>query len=578
MDGQFAPEGDDGRDWADGSRQRMDADQRDNQKGPRRGPKYTSRPGFPDRLFADIRIEPPVLSEFRADKKMGKLSGKRRQFAPRAKESAGPPPEDYREGLSKLLPNWMVIRPLSSNLPSPVTMILIALALVSAILSPILAGNMMLALVFVAGFFTIIAGVALLKWPIVGLASLPIISLVVSYTLGTGSQTGINATAMLVLLLTGTWLLEMLVHNRQIRLLPFRPITASLLLIIVALVSFGFGQFNWFPTNSAPLTAQVGGLMIFMLSVCAFLVYAHQVRSINELQWINWIFLASGFLFLLMRNFRFLRPYVRQFFVQEASQGSVFFIWLVSLAAGQLLINKKLHPAVRILLGGLILLFFYQNMGIGRAWASGWLPVLVSLMVIVILYKPRLGIAIAALGAIVVLATPGLLSGLLSEGDNSYSIITRVEAWRILVEIIKVSPLLGVGMANYYWYTSMFRILGYQIQFNSHNNYIDIIAQTGLVGVTIFIWFLWEVWRVGWRTLSKAPEGFARAYVIAAIGGLAGTAFAGLLGDWVIPFVYNVGLNGYRMSVFAWVFLGGLLAVAKLVLPIDEKVQLPAAG
>jgi hypothetical protein len=66
--------------------------------------------------------------------------------------------------------------------------------------------------------------------------------------------------------------------------------------------------------------------------------------------------------------------------------------------------------------------------------------------------------------------------------------------------------------------------------------------------------------------------------VIAAIGGLAGTAFAGLLGDWVIPFVYNVGLNGYRMSVFAWVFLGGLLAVAKLVLPIDEKVKLPAAG
>ena len=578
MVGQIFPEGDDGRDQAGGLRRRMDADQQGIQKGPRHGSKHTRQPGFPDRLFADISIEPPALDEFQADKKMGKISKKIRPFAPRAKVSARPLPEDYQEGLSKLFPNWMVTRPLSSNLPSPLTMILIALALVSAILSPILAGNMMLALVFVAGVFVIIAGAALLKWPILGLAGLPIVSLVVRYTLGTGSQTGINVTAMLVLLLTGTWLLEMLVHDRQIRLLPFRPITASLLLIVVALVSFGLGQFNWFPTNSAPITAQVGGLMIFVLSVCAFLVYAHQVKSIDELRWITWVFLVSGFLFLLLRNFRFTRGYVRQFFVLEASQGSMFFIWLVSLAAGQLLINKKLHPAGRILLGGLILLFFYQNMGIGRAWASGWLPVLVSLMVIVILYRPRLGIAIAALGVIIVALTPGLLSGLMSEGDNSYSIITRFEAWRILAEIIKVSPLLGVGMANYYWYTSMFRILGYQIQFNSHNNYIDIIAQTGLVGVTIFIWFLWEAGRLGWRTLGKAPEGFAKAYVIAAIGGLAGTAFAGLLGDWIIPFVYNVGLNGYRMSVFAWVFLGGLLAVAKLVLPLDKKELLPTAG
>jgi hypothetical protein len=28
------------------------------------------------------------------------------------------------------------------------------------------------------------------------------------------------------------------------------------------------------------------------------------------------------------------------------------------------------------------------------------------------------------------------------------------------------------------------------------------------------------------------------------------------LGDWVIPFVYNQGIDGFRYTVHTWVFLG----------------------
>jgi hypothetical protein len=34
-----------------------------------------------------------------------------------------------------------------------------------------------------------------------------------------------------------------------------------------------------------------------------------------------------------------------------------------------------------------------------------------------------------------------------------------------------------------------------------------------------------------------------------------------MLGDWFLPFIYNVGYEGFRSSVLAWVFLGGLLAL-----------------
>jgi O-antigen ligase len=133
-----------------------------------------------------------------------------------------------------------------------------------------------------------------------------------------------------------------------------------------------------------------------------------------------------------------------------------------------------------------------------------------------------------------------------------------------MAEIIKTNPIWGLGFANYYWYTPLFPIRGYAVSFNSHNNYVDIVAQTGLMGLACFLWFLWEVGRLGWRLRDQVPSGFARAYVYGALGGLAGTAVAGMFGDWVLPFFYNIGMQGFRTSMLAWLFLGGLLSLEQM--------------
>jgi hypothetical protein len=40
---------------------------------------------------------------------------------------------------------------------------------------------------------------------------------------------------------------------------------------------------------------------------------------------------------------------------------------------------------------------------------------------------------------------------------------------------------------------------------------------------------------------------------------------AGGLADWVLPFVYNIGLNGFRASILAWMFLGGLVSIEQII-------------
>jgi len=132
---------------------------------------------------------------------------------------------------------------------------------------------------------------------------------------------------------------------------------------------------------------------------------------------------------------------------------------------------------------------------------------------------------------------------------------------------------LGLGFANYYWYTPLFHIRGYAVNFNSHNNYVDIVAQTGFVGLVCFLLFLWQVGWLGWRLREQVPAGFAQAYVYGALGGLVGITVVGMMGDWVVPFFYNIGLSGFRSSMFGWLFLGGLVSLEQMV----RKQKLTAA-
>jgi O-antigen ligase len=245
------------------------------------------------------------------------------------------------------------------------------------------------------------------------------------------------------------------------------------------------------------------------------------------------------------------------------SIGSMFFVWLVALAAGQGLYNQSLRTPVRLALLAAGALTLVRSLVLAFSWASGWLPPLVALAVVVFVQHPRTAIS----GSLLAIA-PAMLFGnhvlsALLEGET-YSWMTRLEAIRVILQVIAHNPWLGFGPANYHHYTLLFPFLGWWAQFSTHNNYLDLVAQTGLVGLLAFFWFVAEVFLLALRLRSRVPAGFARAYVIGVMGGLAGSLVAALLADWIIPFAYNIGLRGFRSSVLFWFFLGGLLAIKRM--------------
>jgi O-antigen ligase len=352
-------------------------------------------------------------------------------------------------------------------------------------------------------------------------------------------------------------------------------------LVVVACLSFGVGQLPWFPTSGAPLRSQLGGLAIFGLSAAAFLLSAHQLQNPRWLEWLTWCFLAVGGLYIfLYHGVGALFPTLSTLFnawFNRGVGGSVFWIWLVSLSLSQAAFNPHLGSRARSLLWLLLVTTAYVRLYLGVEWISGWLPPLAAVVVILLMsgrYLPTLGTLAAGLAAYL---NASKLAGVVMTGDNPYSLATRLQAWKIVLNIVRVDPLFGVGPANYYWYTLLFPIMGYYVPFNSHNNYLDLLAQTGIVGMGCFLWLVWEVGLLALSLRARLLPGFDQAFVLGCLGGLAGSLVAMFFGDWVLPFVYNVGLAGFRSSMIGWLFLGGLVAIEAVVWERDQlsRAQLP---
>jgi hypothetical protein len=395
-----------------------------------------------------------------------------------------------------------------------------------------------------------------IRWPSFGIVVAALVGLVVPFV----GPSGLNLSMIMVALLLGLWLLDMMARKHQILISPSRTLLPLMAFIVVAALSFGIGQLPWLSfAFHAPLGAQLGGLAIILLSAGAFLLMANQMSDLRWLSTLTWAFLAIGTLSLMVRSvLPALGLPTRELFL---TVGTVFYIWLVALAFSQALLNTDLHLGWRLALGGLVLITLYVLFFLKYADKSGWLSAFVCIAAIITARSWRAGLALLP---IAVAAALYLWGGLVA--TDEYSISTRFDAWSIMAQIIRISPIIGLGFANYYWYTPLFPIRGYAVSFNSHNNYVDIVAQMGVIGLVCFLWLMVELGWLGWRLRTKAPSGFARAYVYGALGGLAGMVVAGMLGDWVLPFFYNVGLNGFRSSMLGWLFLGGLVSIEQIVM------------
>ncbi len=298
---------------------------------------------------------------------------------------------------------------------------------------------------------------------------------------------GLNMATVMVALMLVLWIMDMLVVQRYFALIRSRVMIPTIVFLVIATVSFGMGQIPWFVfARQAPITAQAAGFAIVAFSVGGMLLSAHLIQNTGWLRLIVWIFLGLFAIYIISRvaNLSFISNLYNQGFVAQ----SMSWTWVIALTFGQIIYNNKLSRRTRGTLIGLVVLTFYVAFVQGFEWKSGWVPPLVAVFVLLaIRYRKLTIIAIPFAVMLALYAAVHLIA------TDEYSWGTRTDAWKIILEISRVSPLLGMGFSNYYWYTPLFPIRGWHVSFNSHSQFVDLIAQTGYFGLISFLWLFFAI-------------------------------------------------------------------------------------
>jgi hypothetical protein len=327
---------------------------------------------------------------------------------------------------------------------------------------------------------------------------------------------------------------------------------------VISILAFGMGQIPWFVfANQAPFDAQAGGFAIYFFLLASMIMTANLIKDIRWLQIIVWVFVGLGMIYVAGSAVQL--PIMDKIYQHGVYANSMFWMWLITLPLSQAMYNSQISLRFRLFLFGIVGLTFLVAMVLHRDWKSGWVPAAVVAGVLLALRFKRLALlSVPFVVVAVVYAAQDLIS------TDQYSWGTRLDAWIVVLDISRANPILGLGFANYYWYTEQFSIRGYHIQFNSHSQFVDIIAQTGILGLICYVWLLFEVGLLSFNLINKLPEGFAKGYAYGIFAGVFGATMASFLVDWLLPFAYNIGLDGARASILPWIFFGGLVSIQQI--------------
>jgi O-antigen ligase len=243
--------------------------------------------------------------------------------------------------------------------------------------------------------------------------------------------------------------------------------------------------------------------------------------------------------------------------------GGLFTMWIIALTASLAVFDRRIPWVGRGLLVALAGAWVYWGLGLHISWLAGWLPGVVALGVIGFMRSKKIILILPVLLLIFVIVNAGNYLGNAVEAEQAESGNTRLAAWKVNWRVTGRHLLFGTGPGGYAaYYMSYFP----NDAMATHSNYIDILAQTGIIGLVFCVWFFLALAWLGYRLcLRLRGQGdFLEGLANAALAGTVGCIVAMAIGDWLFPFAYTQTIAGFDHAVYSWLFVGTTLVLDRL--------------
>ena len=396
-----------------------------------------------------------------------------------------------------------------------------------------------------------------------GILAVPITAgLVNFYTLPTGTESRIVFSLLISLGMVGVWILQLFLSKDRVFLKPSSLNRPVKLFVVVSFISYFWSillrdpqVFVW---NSFPYV-QLAALAVNVTLPLFALFVANKIEDMRWLKYIAWIVVGLGafIIFSIVTK----DGLNRLFF--NGSRG-LFATWACAICYALALFDKNLSRWVRLALLGVVLAWLYYYYVLNVVWLSGWIPIVIACAVITFFRSRRLFVIGVIIGTLYLALDYNKLYQQIVVSNINEGSAGRIILWEINIDLVMKHPLFGVGPAGYAVYYMTYNPTDAR---STHNNYFDVLAQTGIVGFVIFIWMMITFLKLANRArlIVKNRETFSEAFAAAVIGGGVASMVAMMLGDWVLPFAYNQTITGFDNASFTWLFLGGGVALYQIL-------------
>lgn len=370
----------------------------------------------------------------------------------------------------------------------------------------------------------------------------------------------------------GGWLIHLAISpQKRAQVSPYL-IIPSILFIIVNILSFGWSIILRDPLVIPWAGFEVIQLLSLGLTGLLILIPIYVGTHIKDERWLRLIIGVICFCGISANIAYFSGQDFLIRFIQSGTFG-IFSAWFGAIALSLVLFHKRVHPFLKWVLLFSIVTWFFRSVVINTRWISGWFPMAIALGV-VLWRRMGIGVILPMIAFVILIGLQwdavyqSVVIGNIEEGSGR-----RLDLWGSNIAHVTRHPLFGSGPAGYVLYNR-----SYESEYSylsTHNNYFDVLLQTGIIGFSIFMWLLASIFRISVRTvrLTEGRGDFLEAVSIGIFAGWVAACAGMMLGDWVLPFAYNQTIFGFDNSMIAWVLTGCLIPLLRLAQQADGLTE-----
>jgi putative inorganic carbon (HCO3(-)) transporter len=192
---------------------------------------------------------------------------------------------------------------------------------------------------------------------------------------------------------------------------------------------------------------------------------------------------------------------------------------------------------------------------------GAWIAVVLSILFIGITRSRKLLVIMLVILLLSPFVVPKFMkervSSIMRPGNTTIS--TRGRLWTEALSIIRDYPVLGCGLNTYAIVGPRYKTNEAEPDFYPHNSYLHMAAETGLLGLGMFIWLIFMLFRVSFVSLRNIKVGIYGAFLTGLL--------AGLFGFLVHSFV-DTNIYSLQLGVLMWFVIGLIIAVQRIAMRV----------